>query len=101
MRDVIDELDATLNDTLTFDFESLSPGSKTEAAGTTRSMRRDASVLAAAEAAAQGKAPDRWSPSRRSSSNRLNDPSRRRPSIRPFTPIHERGLVLLRNKRLS
>ena len=47
MRDVIDELDATLNDTLTFDFESVaeSPG------GPTRTMRRDASVIAAAEAA--------------------------------------------------
>jgi len=47
MRDVIDELDATLNDTLTFDFEQVAdvPG------GPTRTMRRDASVLAAAEAA--------------------------------------------------
>jgi serine/threonine protein kinase/tetratricopeptide (TPR) repeat protein len=46
MRDVIDELDATLNDTLTFDFEPL-PGSP----GATATMRRDASVIAAAEAA--------------------------------------------------
>jgi serine/threonine protein kinase/tetratricopeptide (TPR) repeat protein len=47
MRDIIDELDATLNDTLTFDFESVSesPGSPTA------TMRRDASVIAAAEAA--------------------------------------------------
>jgi tetratricopeptide (TPR) repeat protein len=47
MRDVIDELDATLNDTLTFDFESVAdaPG------GPTATMRRDASKLAAAEAA--------------------------------------------------
>jgi tetratricopeptide (TPR) repeat protein len=49
MRDVIDELDATLNDTLTFDFESLP-----DADGLTPAMRRDASVIAAAEAAAQG-----------------------------------------------
>lgn len=47
MRDVIDELDATLNDTLTFDFESVADSPD----GPTRTMRRDASVLAAAEAA--------------------------------------------------
>jgi tetratricopeptide (TPR) repeat protein len=47
MRDVIDELDATLNDTLTFDFESLTESEP----GTTPAMKRDASVLAAAEAA--------------------------------------------------
>lgn len=52
MRDVIDELDATLNDTLTFDFEPVSDSS-----GTTASMRRDASVLAAAEAAKASRAP--------------------------------------------
>jgi tetratricopeptide (TPR) repeat protein len=45
MRDVIDELDASLNDTLTFDFEPLA-----DADGATPTMRRDASVLAAAEA---------------------------------------------------
>ena len=47
MRDVIDELDATLNDTLTFDFEALKGSDGTA----TPAMRRDAKVLAAAEAA--------------------------------------------------
>jgi serine/threonine protein kinase/tetratricopeptide (TPR) repeat protein len=47
MRGVIDELDSTLNDTLTFDFDSVADASD----GPTRTMRRDASVIAAAEAA--------------------------------------------------
>lgn len=47
MREVIDELDSTLNDTLTFDFQ---PIGESESAATA-AMRRDASVLAAAEAA--------------------------------------------------
>ncbi|MEJ1966340.1 MAG: protein kinase [Gammaproteobacteria bacterium] len=46
MREVIDELDSTLNDTLAFDFE---PAGEADAA--TAAMRRDASVIAAAEAA--------------------------------------------------
>ncbi|MEJ0037050.1 MAG: serine/threonine-protein kinase [Gammaproteobacteria bacterium] len=47
MRDVIDELDATLNDTLTFDFDSVADAT----GAATPAMRRDASVIAAAEAA--------------------------------------------------
>jgi serine/threonine protein kinase/tetratricopeptide (TPR) repeat protein len=47
MREVIDELDATLNDTLAFDFEPI----KESESAATAAMRRDASVLAAAEAA--------------------------------------------------
>ena len=54
MRDVIDELDATLNDTLTFDFESVTDGA---AGSRTPSMRRDASVIAAAEAARTSREP--------------------------------------------
>ena len=53
MRAVIDELDATLNDTLTFDFESVAEGES----ATTRAMRRDASVIAAAEAARTSREP--------------------------------------------
>jgi hypothetical protein len=50
MREVIDELDATLNDTLAFDFEPVA-----EPDSATATMRRDASVLAAAEAARTGR----------------------------------------------
>jgi len=46
MRDVIDEFDSALNDTLTFEFDKEEPQP-----GTTPEMRRGASVLAAAEAA--------------------------------------------------
>jgi len=49
MREVIDELDATLNDTLAFDFEPI----KEPESAAVAAMRRDASVIAAAEAAAQ------------------------------------------------
>jgi len=59
MRDVIDELDATLNDTLTFDFDSVAEATD----GSTRAMRRDASVIAAAEAARAPRAPASSAPS--------------------------------------
>jgi serine/threonine protein kinase/tetratricopeptide (TPR) repeat protein len=48
MREVIDDFDAALNDTLTFDFDGDASAS---ADPSTASMRRDAAVLAAAEAA--------------------------------------------------
>jgi serine/threonine protein kinase/tetratricopeptide (TPR) repeat protein len=44
MRDVIDDFDAALNDTLAFEFD----GVEEPVAGATASMRRDAAVLAAA-----------------------------------------------------
>jgi serine/threonine protein kinase/tetratricopeptide (TPR) repeat protein len=47
MREVIDDFDAALNDTLTFDFDR----AEEPASGASASMRRDAAVLAAAEAA--------------------------------------------------
>jgi serine/threonine protein kinase/tetratricopeptide (TPR) repeat protein len=53
MRDVIDEFDAALNDTLTFDYDR--PEEPTD--GRSASMRRDAAVLAAAEAAKRATAP--------------------------------------------
>ena len=64
MREVIDELDASLNDTLTYDFENVSPATPT---GT-------AAVVAAAEAAAAENQRSRpWTPEsgdRRSSADR-------------------------------
>ncbi len=51
MREVIDGLDASLNDTLTFDFEPLA-----DADGVTPTMRRDAAVIAAAETARASRA---------------------------------------------
>ncbi|HEV7715670.1 MAG TPA: serine/threonine-protein kinase, partial [Steroidobacteraceae bacterium] len=51
MRDVIDEFDAALNDTLTFDFDRLDEPGSPEVTPVTTAMRRDASVIAAAEAA--------------------------------------------------
>lgn len=51
MREVIDELDAALNDTLAFDFEPVD-----EPGGPTAAMKRDAAVLAAAEAARRASA---------------------------------------------
>ena len=47
MREVIDEFDAALNDTLTFEFDAISE----TGAAPTAALRREASVLAAAEAA--------------------------------------------------
>ena len=47
MRDVIDEFDSALNDTLTFEFDSVDESTD----GASVAMRRDAAVLAAAEAA--------------------------------------------------
>ena len=52
MREVIDELDAALNDTLAFEFEQVD-----EPDGPTAAMKRDAAVIAAAEAARRGSAP--------------------------------------------
>ncbi|MBX5459553.1 MAG: protein kinase [Steroidobacteraceae bacterium] len=51
MREVIDELDAALNDTLAFEFEPVD-----EPDGPTAAMKRDAAVIAAAEAARRGSA---------------------------------------------
>lgn len=51
MREVIDELDAALNDTLAFEFEQVD-----EPDGPTAAMKRDAAVIAAAEAARRGSA---------------------------------------------
>ena len=53
MREAIDEFDAALNDTLTFDFDR----AEEPAGGASASMRRDAAVLAAAEAAKRRPAP--------------------------------------------
>lgn len=64
MREVIDELDASLNDTLTYDFENVSPATPTGSAA----------VVAAAEAAAaENQRAKPWTPDsgdRRSSSDR-------------------------------
>ncbi len=53
MRDVIDDFDSALNDTLTFEFDRLGEND----AGSSAAMRRDAAVLAAAEAAKRAPAP--------------------------------------------
>jgi len=83
MRDVIDELDSTLNDTLTFDFESLNESPP----GTTPAMRRDASVLAAAEAATRlalrEPGPSRGAPPQSPSSALPSSPM---PSTGPLSP---------------
>lgn len=55
MREVIDDFDAALNDTLTFDFDRGPAGAPSDPA--TASMRRDAAVLAAAEAARRSASP--------------------------------------------
>src|SRR3954469_16538290 len=76
MRDVIDELDATLNDTLTFDFDSVAEATD----GSTRAMRRDASVIAAAEAARAPRARASSGPSASTSpaaGSRLEAPAQR------------------------
>jgi tetratricopeptide (TPR) repeat protein len=53
MRDVIDEFDAALNDTLTFEYDR--PDANADPVAAT--MRRDAAVLAAAEAAKRPQSP--------------------------------------------
>jgi serine/threonine protein kinase/tetratricopeptide (TPR) repeat protein len=74
MREVIDELDASLNDTLTYDFENVSPATPTGSAA----------VVAAAEAAAaENRRATPWTPDsgdRRSSADRRG---RRKEDVTP------------------
>jgi len=80
MREVIDEFDASLNDTLTYDFENVSPATPTGSAA----------VVAAAEAAAAANQARPWTPDshdRRSSYDRRG---RRKDDMEPESGVRGR-----------
>src|SRR5882757_5672483 len=99
MREVIDQLDASLNDTLTYDFENVSPATPTGSAAVVAAAEAAAAKSAAAasrssdtsSADSQGK-PDLWTPGsgdRRSSAERRG---RRKEDLAPSSDSPDSGV---------